>query len=153
MENYDDEKLLENYEAMAKAYSKALKNKGFVFIRLEEEEFSLLVDEIMVIFCKIMASLDRLKDNMYCEEMKDLTMMNINSFREKFHANCCHKFKSVQSSSDCFLTLVALENMLTLKLMILSVKSGELEFCHEIITKRTHIFANSFSIDGFILEK
>ena len=153
MEKYDDEKLLENYEMMARAYSKSLKNKGFVFVRLEEEEFSLLVDEIMVIFCKILASLERLKNSMYCDELKDLTKMNISSFKEKFHTSCCHNFKSVQSPSDCFLTLVALENMLTLKLMILSVKSGELEFCHEIITKRTHVFANSFSTDGFIIEK
>ena len=46
MENYNDEKLAENFETIARAYSKSMKNKGFIFIKLEEEEFSLLLDEI-----------------------------------------------------------------------------------------------------------
>ena len=52
MENYDDELLPENFEQIAKAYSKTLKNKGFVFVRLEEEEFNLLLCEVFVLIAK-----------------------------------------------------------------------------------------------------
>ena len=61
MENlYNDELLPENFEQMAKAYSQNLKNKGFVFIRLEEEEFNLLLSEIFVLFAKMKACLNHL---------------------------------------------------------------------------------------------
>ena len=50
--NYNDEILPENFEEIAKAYSNSLKKKGFVFVKLEEEEFNLLLDEINILFLK-----------------------------------------------------------------------------------------------------
>lgn len=146
---YNDEKLCENYEAMARAYSKSLKNKGFVFIKLEDEEFSLLLDEIIVLFGKILACLERLSECIDCRALTDLTKQNLSAFNEKFKRCFSRRYKCLTSPSESFLSLISLENTLTLKLMILSVKSGELEFCHEIITTRTHIYANSFSQEGF----
>ena len=152
MEKYDDEKITDNFEQMARAYSKSLKNKGFVFIKLEEEEYSLLLDEIAILFCKINASLDRLKSYIDCTTLRELTACNQKQFRDKFNYQRDFYFKNIENPSNCFLSLISLENMLTLKLMILAVKSGELEFCHGIITSRTHVYANSFSIEGFILK-
>ena len=54
---YNDEMMPEDFETIAKAYSKSLKNKGFVFIRLEEEEFRLLIGEVLVIIAKIFLNL------------------------------------------------------------------------------------------------
>lgn len=152
MEKYDDEKITDNFEQMARAYSKSLKNKGFVFIKLEEEEYSLLLDEIAILFCKINASLDRLKSYIDCTTLRELTACNQKQFRDKFNYQRDFYFKNIENPNNCFLSLISLENMLTLKLMILAVKSGELEFCHGIITSRTHVYANSFSIEGFILK-
>lgn len=152
MEKYEDEKLLDNYEDMARAYSKSLKNKGFVFIKLEDEEFSMLVDEINIIFAKILATFEKLSSFMDCKVAKDLTEKQISAFNDKFHHRTSVCFNFVQSATSAFLTLISLENTLTLKLMILSVKSGELEFCHEIITARAHVYANSFSLEGFVLQ-
>ena len=147
---YNDEKLCDNFEAMARAYSKSLKNKGFVFIKLEDEEFSMLLDEIVILFNKIEACLERIGECVDCELLKEVTQKNIVSFKQKFnYKHYDRKYRYLSSPSESFLSLISLENTLTLKLMILSVKSGELEFCHEIITMRTHIYANSFSQEGF----
>ena len=70
---YNDEKLCENFEAMARAYSKSLNNKGFVFIKLEDEEFSMLLDEIMVLFGKIEGCLERLGEYANCQLLKEET--------------------------------------------------------------------------------
>ncbi len=153
MENYDDERLADDYENMARAYSKSMKNKGFIFIKLEEEEFSLLLDEILLIFSKIWAAFERLKNLIDCEVLKKMTSQNIIDFEEKFGIKRKSEFKNIENPTNCFLSLISLENMLTLKLMILSVKSGELEFCQDIITKRTKIYATSFSLEGFVLKE
>ena len=135
---------------MARAYSKSLKNKGFVFIKLEDEEFSMLLDEIVILFNKINACLERLSECVDCHPLKEVTEKNIVSFKQKFnYKHCDRKYRCLTSPSESFLSLISLENTLTLKLMILSVKSGELEFCHEIITSRTRIYADSFSQEGF----
>ena len=152
MENYNDEKLAENFETIARAYSKSMKNKGFVFIKLEEEEFSLLLDEINVIFSKIMACLEHLKGYLDCNLLKEMTIQNQKEFSDKFNVRCKNQFENVENPTNCFLSLISLENMLTLKLMILSVKSGELEFCQGMITKRTRIYASSFSLEGFVMK-
>ena len=147
---YNDEKLCDNFEAMARAYSKSLKNKGFVFIKLEDEEFSMLIDEIVILFNKIDACLDKLSERVDCRLLKEATEKNIVSFKQKFNnRHCDRRYRCLTSPSESFLSLISLENTLTLKLMILSVKSGELEFCHEIITSRTRIYADSFSQEGF----
>ena len=151
MENYNDEKLAENFETIARAYSKSMKNKGFIFIKLEEEEFSLLLDEICILFSKIMACLERLKGFLDCTLLKEATYQNEKDFKGKFNVKSKCRFKNVENPPNCFLSLISLENMLTLKLMILSVKSGELEFCQNIIAKRTSIYASSFSLEGFVL--
>lgn len=152
MGNYEDDKLADNFENIARAYSKSMKNKGFVFIKLEEEEFSLLLEEICLLFSKIKACLERLKDFLDCRVLKDVTLQNEKDFEAKFNVKSKCNFQNVENPTNCFLSLISLENMLTLKLMILSVKSGELEFCQDIITKRTRIYASSFSLEGFVMK-
>lgn len=153
MENYDDFKLADNFETIARAYSKSMKNKGFIFVKLEEEEFSLLLDEISLLFAKILACVDLLKKSFDCRRLEEMTLKNIREMEEKFACKPKSHFQYIESPNKCFLSLVAIENLLTIKLMILSVKSGELEFCQGIITKRTRIYADSFSTEGFILKE
>lgn len=147
---YNDEKMCDDFEAMARAYSKSLKNKGFVFVKLEDEEFSMLTDEIMALFGKITACLKKIENEADCKYLMSVTEKNIEEFKKKFARNHVLRVYACQSTpSDAFLSLISLENTLTLKLMILSVKSGELEFCYDLITARTRIYANSFSQEGF----
>ncbi len=146
---YNDELMPDNFEEMAKAYSKNLKKKGFVFIRLEEEEFSLLVDEVMVLLAKMKACLVCLKKRLNSDKL----MLRLESFEakllQKYQNKKPHSFRCVENENQAFLSLVSIENMLILKLLSLSVKSGELELCNEIIVGITSVFAESFDIQGF----
>lgn len=152
MENYNDELLPENFEQIAKAYSKTLKNKGFVFVRLEEEEFNLLLCEVFVLIDKMHACLKRLKSQLDSHFLNEKLTASRKMLEEKFGQKNPHKFVCVEDESMSFLSLVAIENTLILKLMLLSVKSGELELCNHIITAISGVFAESFSTEGFRLE-
>ena len=138
-----------DFEEMAKAYSKNLKKKGFVFIRLEEEEFSLLVDEVLVLLAKMKASLIRLKNRLKSDKL----MNRLEGFEEKllqkFETKKPHNFKCVENENQAFFCFFSIENMLIIKLLSLSVKSGEIELCNEIIVGITSVFAESFDTQGF----
>ncbi len=150
MENlYDDTLLPDNFEEIARAYSKSLKKKGFIFVRLEEEEFSLLVDEVLVLIAKMKACLIKLKIHLDSH----ILMERLDGFElrllEKFSNKKPHNFKCVENENNAFLSLVSIENMLIIKLLSLSLKSGEIELCNEIIVGISSIFAESFDIQGF----
>ncbi len=152
MENvYNDELMPNDFEEMARAYSKHLKKKGFVFVKLEEEEFSLLVDEVLVLIAKMKASLLKLKKHLNSQKLLD----RLDSFEirisNQFENKKPHSFKCVENENQAFLSLISIENMLVIKLMSLSLKSGEIELCNEIIVGITSIFAESFDIQGFCL--
>lgn len=150
MENiYDDEIMPENFEEMAKAYSKSLKKKGFVFVRLEEEEFNLLVEEVFVLIAKMQASLQRLQKVLDSDKLQDCLSFAQNELSQRFCGRKKYKFVCVEEENNAFLSLVSLENMLIIKLTSLAVKSEELELCNEIIISIASVFAESFSCEGF----
>lgn len=153
MENiYDDELMPENFEEIAKAYSQSLKKKGFVFVRLEEEEFRLLLNEILIVIEKMLACLHKLKKHLDSPILQERLVESESLLCEKFGDKKPHKFKCVVDENQSFFSLVSLENMLIIKLMLLSIKSGELELCNYIITNISSVFAESFSCEGFALE-
>ena len=153
MENiYDDELMPSNFEQIAKAYSKSLKNKGFVFVKLEEEEFNLLVGEVFVLIEKMLACLENLDKHLDSAILKEKLVSSEISLAEKFDKKKPHKFNCVENANNSFLSLISIENMLILKLMLLSIKSGELELCNNIITDIASVFADSFSCEGFSLK-
>ena len=153
MENiYNDELMPESFEQIARAYSKSLKKKGFVFVRLEEEEFNLLLSEIYVIIGKMKACLEQLRSHIDSKELKIKLIDAEISLTEKFEHRKPHKFRCIEDKNTTFLSLISLENLLILKLMLLSIKSGELELCNKIITSITAIFADSFALEGFVVE-
>lgn len=147
---YNDEMLPEDFEQIAKAYSRSLKDKGFVFVRLEEEEFNLLIGEILVLISKMLACLNKLKGHLDSKSLKTRLVEAEQLLIEKFHNKKPHTFECVVSPNQAFLSLVTLENMLIIKLMLLSIKSGELELCNSIITSICGVFAESFSCEGFV---
>lgn len=150
MENlYNDELMPDSYEEIAKAYSKSLKNKGFVFIRLEEEEFNLLLSEIYVLMEKMLACIVKLQPLLDAHKLEEKLCDAINTLQDKFGKIKLQHFECVEEENLTFLSMVAIENTLNIKLMLLSVKSGELELCNSIITTICGIFAESFSCEGF----
>ncbi len=149
MEKYNDELLPDNFEQIARAYSKTLKNKGFVFIRLEDEEFNLLLAEIFVLIGKMQACLKKLKRHINSAVLQHKLEDAKLALENKFGKKEPHTFEYVESENSAFLSLVAIENTLNIKLMLLSVKSGEIEICNQIITAISGVFAESFSCEGF----
>lgn len=152
MENiYDDEMMPNDFEQIAKAYSKSLKNKGFIFIRLEEEEFNLLVNEILILLAKMQACLKCLENHIESKILRERISHAEEILLEKFDKKKPHKFECVEDENETFLSLVSIENTLIIKLMLLSIKSGELELCNTIITSISSVFAESFSCEGFVV--
>lgn len=152
MENiYNDDLMPEDFESIAKAYSKSLKDKGFVFIRLEEEEFNLLTSEVFAIIAKMQACLKRLKSHLDAKLLEERLENACALLQEKFGKRKINAFKCIEDENMAFLSLVSLENLLILKLMLLSVKSGELELCNSIITSISSVFAESFPCEGFVI--
>jgi hypothetical protein len=148
---YDDEMLPEDFEQIAKAYSSALKDKDFVFVRLESEEFGLLVDEVFVLLAKMKACLKRLEKRLDSADFVDNLCTFESKLQEKFDKKKPHNFTCVENENVAFLTLVSVENMLLLKLMSLSAKSGEASLCNEIVVCIISTFAECFDIQGFVI--
>ena len=151
-QKYNDEIMPDDFEQIAKAYSANLKKNGFIFIRLEEEEFKLLLSEVFIIIEKMKSCLDYLRSHIDSKQLKNVLIEAEISLTEKFECKKKYKFRCISDKNQTFLGLIGLENLLILKLMLLSVKSGELDLCNKIITSITSIFVDSFSQEGFIIE-
>lgn len=146
MENiYNDEMLPDDFEQIAKAYSKSLKGRGFVFVRLEEEEFNLLLDEIFVIIAKMKACLVKMDKVLNSEKLKKSLEKSEKILIKEFNYQKKHNFLCLDEPNKAFLGLVSLENLLLLKLLLLAVKSEKLEECNDISTSIASVFAESFS--------
>lgn len=153
MENlYNDELLPEDFEKIAKAYAQKLKNNGFVFIKLEDEERELLIGEIFVLIAKMKACLERLKNCLQSDRLMCRLENAEEVLRDRFSNKKPHKFACVATENEAFLSLISIENTLIIKLMLLSIKSEEYELCNGIITGITGIFAESFSQEGFVVD-
>lgn len=122
---------LSNIEEMAKAYNISLKEKGFVFINLEEEGKNLLIDEIFDLLFKLRSSYRFLGRFMDSNLMLDLTEKHINSLRETFGNENNRGYFVSTNKTKCFLNALSLESMLSLKLLLLSQKC---EFGSEILS-------------------
>lgn len=151
MENfYDDALLPESFEEMAKAYSANLKEKGFVFIKLHEEEKALLLGEILVLIAKMKACLKKLNKKIDGNILFETLGKHEKLLCEKYTKKP-HNFVCVENENKAFLSLVSAENMLIFKLLSFSIKSDENEFCFEMISQLSSVMAESFSLEGFAL--
>ena len=150
-ENFDDELMPKNFEEIARAYSKAIKTKKFVFVNLEKEEFNFLVNEVLMLVSKMQACLKPLKKHIECDFLDKTLCEASSSICNKFNKKMPHKFKCVTNENSAFLCLVGLENTLILKLMLLALKSEEIELCQNVIASISGVFAESLSIECFVL--
>lgn len=114
--HYDDALLPDDFQQIAQAYSKSLKNKGFVFIRLEEEEFNLLLSEVLSILSKMKACIKKLKLHIDCTELKNKLEIASQLLEEKFGKKHTYSFSCIENENMAFLSLVSLENLLIIKL-------------------------------------
>ena len=103
--DYNDEAMpsLENIEAMAKAYNISLKERGFVFINLEEEGKNLLINEVFDILFKLRASYRFLKNFLSSTKMLSLTDEHIDYLRKLFDIEDNRGYFVSTNQTKCFL--------------------------------------------------
>lgn len=146
---YNDDILPENYEKIAKAYASRLRDKGFVFVNLAQEEVSFLADEILVIIAKMQACLNAL--NQVCDssslskKLENAEQQILGVYKNKKP----HKFNCVENANSAFLSLISLQNSLIIKLLFLAIKSDIFEKCLCIITSICEEFSKTLPTSCF----
>ena len=103
-QEYNDSLMPSDFEQMAKAYSKHLKDKGFVFVRLEEEEFNLLLAEIFVLLSKVEACLKRLENQLEDERLETSVCNAKERLQERFGTKKKHSFECVANEKNEFVS-------------------------------------------------
>ena len=97
------------------------------------------------------ACLEHLKKYVECNFLEK-TLFNASAeICKKFNKKMPRKFKCVANENSAFLCLVGLENTLILKLMLLALKSEEVELCQNVIASISGVFAESLSFECFVL--
>lgn len=149
---YNDFLMPERFEEMAKAYSQSLKKQGFVFVRLEDEEFNLLLNEVLIILEKMRACLKKLEKQIDSNQLRKKLDSAQAMLCERFNIRPSLDFKYSGNENAAFLCMVGLENLLITKLLLLAIKSGELELCHAIISSICNTISQSFNLEGFVCD-
>ncbi len=146
---YDDEKVadLSQIENMAKEYSNVLKEKGFVFVNLNEIGKNILVKEIMEILFKLRASYRSMQNFLSSFSMYELTNKHIDNIRELFSIEENKGFFVRCNNTKCFLNSVALENRLITKLLFLSQKCSFADEVFSMIFERTNMLSSNLAIE------
>lgn len=152
---YDDEAIasVDTIEEMAKAYGKSLKQKGFVFINLEEHGKNLLVDEVFDLLFKLRASYRYLGTFLDSNKMLSITETHIASLRELFNIEENKGFFVANNRTKCFLNTVSLENALAIKLLLLSQKCEYGEKILSLIIERAKTISQNLSIENTFSSK
>lgn len=147
---YDDEMLPEDFQEIAKAYSQSLKKRGFVFVHLDQEEVSFLVDEVLICLAKMKACLKNLV------HLQSSVLQNKLTEIELLCCDCCpnkkpHNFDCVENENNSFFALVSLENLLIFNLNKICQKKFYSNLFKKMIEDVCLIFAESFDVSCFVL--
>lgn len=147
---YDDEMLPEDFQQIAKAYSQALKKRGFVFVHLDQEECLFLIDEVLICLAKMKSCLNNLV------HIQSTLLKNKLSEIESFCCSCFenkkpHNFNCVENENNSFFALVSLENLLISKFLKLCDKKFYANVFKSFVEDVCTIFAESFDVSGFVL--
>lgn len=138
----------EEFEKMAKAYSSTLKDKGFVFVNLLNEDYSLLLDEIFEILFKLRSSYRFLNGFLGSDKFLDLTENQIDQLRSLFNYTKNRGVRVKANSTKCLINTISLENILTLKLFELAKKTELLPQIVKMIKDRLTLSFENYKIEG-----
>lgn len=136
----------DEYEVLAKAYSNSLKEKGFVFVRLDNESVNVLVDEVFDLLFKLRASYRFLGSFMGADRFYDLNEEQIETMRNMFSYKQNRGFKMNWNKTKCFLNTVSLENRLLIKLFLLAQKSEEYDKLVGLCFQRLRMAADLYEV-------
>lgn len=151
---YNDEKLLSigEYEAMAKAYSQKLKEKGFIFVQIDAQENEALISECWELLRKIKSSLFYLGNFLGTGRMYSLNERQIKLFHTMFpDEEQVARYKIRGDKTKCFLNMLSLENQLIIKLLSLSNSSPFSSQIERMIDERLRLSSEIYKIKGLII--
>lgn len=144
---YDDFSLASNFEKLATEYYKALEKKGFVFIRLDEneKEKQILIDKIYTAMRILLTSLRKMpmqKSRLF-SKLINLTEIQIGTLKETYNYK---KEEIPQTNMRMTIeNLIGLEADILKKLFALyEIEDGENEhvLLKNMINERLGVFAN-----------
>ena len=148
--DYQDDKCpeIQTYEEMAKAYSNSLKDKGFVFIRLDNEDYSFLLNEVFDVLFKLRSSYRFLNGFLGSSDFLSLTEKQIEELRKLFDFKKNHSFQLRTNKTKCLLNTISLEANLLLKLNTLAQKSDYFKELSSIASERLLLLHQNYKIEG-----
>ena len=138
----------EEFENMAKEYSNAVRQKGFIFVNMFFEDYSLLLDEIFDILFKLSASYRFLNGFLGSDDFLNLTEEHIDKLRQMFDYKKNRAVQVKTNNTKCLLNTISLENLLTLKLFELAKKSEKVIEIFKIISDRLKFSNENYKIEG-----
>lgn len=136
----------DEYEALAKAYSNSLKEKGFIFVHLEGESVRVLVDEVMDLMFKLRSSYRALGTFMGADKFYALNEEQIDYLRDMFDYKQNRAFKVNFNKTKNFVNCISLENRLLIKLFLLAQKSENYEKLVGLCFQRLRMAADLYEI-------
>ena len=144
---YNDEPILSlhDYEIMAKEYTSSLKNKGFIFVQVDNEEMNQLVEETFNYMSKSKSCLFMMGGFLNTSSFYSLNERQLKKMRILFDFEKPLKsFKLRPDKTTCFLKFIGLESRILKNLMILSERCNyerEIkQICQDRLTTLSNIF-------------
>lgn len=144
---YNDEPILtiNEYENMAKAYSDALKERGFIFVRVDHEMNEQMLQEMFDLFFKINRCLFVLGGFLNTASLYSLTDRQIKKLRMLFDYNeVMPNYQIKPDKTSCFLKYIALEFRLLKCLRNFDGHTNYDAQIDKIISDRLIALANAF---------
>lgn len=136
----------DEYQALAKAYSNSLKQKGFVFISLDNESKNILIDEVFDLMFKLRSSYRMLGNFMGSDKFYALNEEQLETLRELFSYKQNRSFKINWNKTKCFINAIGLENRLLIKLFLLAQKGEEYEKLIGLCFQRLRLAADLYEV-------
>ncbi len=136
----------DEYENLAKAYSNSLKEKGFVFVRLDTEATNVLVDEVFDLLFKLRAIYRSLGNFMGANKFYELNEEQIDVMRNLFSYKQNRGFRITWNKTKAFVGSISLESRLLIKMFLLAQKSDEYEKLVGLCFQRLRMSADLYEI-------
>ncbi len=144
---YNDEQILnlQDYEKMAKAYADTLKNKGFIFVKVNDEKEAVLLDEILDCMSQIKSCLFIMGGFLNTSQLYSLNERQIKKLSVLFdYDKPLKQFKMKYDKTSCFLKFIGLESQLIRDLLQLCEYSNFESELKKIIDARLATMASIF---------
>lgn len=146
---YNDEQILNSsaYELMARAYASAMKEKGFMFVQVDNEKNRELIEDTFASLGKIKSCLFFLGGFLGTGRFYSLNERQIKKLEVIFDKEIAHnQYSFKQDKTSAFLEFIGSEAHLIKNLIALSSQSSFEHDILKIINDRLTLFSETFKV-------